>query len=147
MRLTKFFPGSKPWSNIGIKPLSLLILTSIFLCPASGQEQNNVQQQDTVKKRPQFYIPELFLTQPTLLPPQSYGAPQESFSDFLNQSLTVPMPPFSWRYETNLDLLTSWKQELAKQEEYQTLRTILGSIEMGGVAYLTYLHFKKYGLK
>jgi hypothetical protein len=147
MNLTKFFSGRRLWSDTRIKPLGLLILASFFLFPASGQEQKNIQQQDTVKKRPQFYIPELFLTQPTLLPPQSYGAPQESFSDFLNQSLTVPMPPFSWRYETTLDLQTSWKQELEKQEEYQTLRTIMGSIQMGGAAYLTYLHFKKYGLK
>ncbi|MGD0038253.1 MAG: hypothetical protein ABSC53_13290 [Bacteroidota bacterium] len=57
------------------------------------------------------------------------------------------MPPFSWTYKTEIDLKSAWKQELTKQEEYQTLRTILGSIEMGGVAYLTYLHLKKYGLK
>jgi hypothetical protein len=57
------------------------------------------------------------------------------------------MPPLSWIFKIKIDLETSWKQELAKQEEYQTLRSILGSIEMGGVAYLTYLHLKKYGLK
>ncbi len=57
------------------------------------------------------------------------------------------MPPFSWTYKTKIDLESAWKQELTKQEEYRTLRTILGSIEMGGVGYLTYLHLKKYGLK
>jgi hypothetical protein len=57
------------------------------------------------------------------------------------------MPPLSWMFKIKIDLETSWKQELAKQEEYRTWRSILGSIEMGGVAYLTYLHLKKYGLK
>jgi hypothetical protein len=113
----------------------------------NGQEQKNVQQQDTSKKKPQFYNFELFLAPPMILPPQSYGGTQETFSDFLHQSLSVPMPPFSWTFKTNIDLETSWKQELSKQEEYRTLRTILGSVEMGGVAYLTYLHLKRYGLK
>jgi hypothetical protein len=130
-----------------MKSIGLLLLTFATFLAVNGQEQKKVQQQDTSKKMPQFYNFELFLTQPTVLPPQSYGGPQESFSDFLHQSLSVPMPPLSWTFKTNIDLKTSWKQELAKQEEYRTWRSILGSIEMGGVAYLTYLHLKKYGLK
>ena len=130
-----------------MRSIGLLLITFASFLAVNGQEQKNVQQQDTLQKKPQFYNFELFLTQPTLLPPQSYGGPQESISDFLHQSLSVPMPPFSWTFKTNLDLKNSWKQELAKQEEYRTWRSILGSIEMGGVAYLTYMHLKKYGLK
>ena len=130
-----------------MKSIGLLLLTFASFLAVNGQEQKNVQQQDTLQKKPQFYNFKLFLTQPTLLRPQSYKVPQESFSDFIHQSLSVPMPPFSWTYKTKLDLETSWKQELAKQEEYRTWRSILESIEMGGVAYLTYLHLKKYGLK
>jgi hypothetical protein len=130
-----------------MKSIGLLFLTFASFLAVNGQEQKNVQPQDTLQKNPQFYKFELFLTQPIVLPPRSSGGPQESFSYFLHQSLSVPMPPFSWTFKTNLDLETSWKQELAKQEEYRTWRSILGSIEMGGVAYLTYLHLKKYGLK
>jgi hypothetical protein len=147
MSLPKISSNPEQLINTCAKTLGILILLFAFILTASGQEQKNVQAQDTSKKRPQFYNPELFLTQPALFPSQSYGVTRESFSDFLHQSLTVPMPPFSWTFERNRDLEISWKQELAKQEEYQTLRTILGSIEIGGVAYLTYMHLKKYGLR
>jgi hypothetical protein len=130
-----------------MKSIGLLLLIFATFLAVNGQEQQNERQQDTLQKKPQFYNIELFLTQPTVLPPRSSGGPQDSFSDFPRQSLSVPMPPFSWTFKTNIDLETSWKQELAKQEEYRTWKSILGSIEMGGVAYLTYLHLKKYGLK
>ena len=133
--------------NSFTKTVGMLILAFAWNLPLNGQEQNKFQQQDTVREKTQYYNPELFLTPPTFLSGQPRRLPQNSFSNFLHQSLTVPMPPFSWRYETNNDLQTSWKQELAKQEEDRTLRTILGSVQMGGAAYLTYLHFKKYGLK
>jgi hypothetical protein len=34
-----------------------------------------------------------------------------------------------------------------KQNEYRTLRTVLGALEVGGTAYLLYEHIRKYGLK
>ncbi|MGD1043912.1 MAG: hypothetical protein ABR936_01155 [Bacteroidota bacterium] len=147
MNLIKNNSNSKQSFNIGAKLSGIIFLIFTFIHPANGQEQKSVQQQDTSIKRSRFYDPELFLVKPALIIPHSYGDTQVNFSDFLHQSLTVPMPPFSWTYKTKIDLQSAWKQELTKQEEYRTLRTILGSIEMGGVAYLAYLHLKKYGLK
>jgi hypothetical protein len=50
-------------------------------------------------------------------------------------------------FQKNLDISTMWQNEILKQEKYKTIRMILGSIEAGGVAYLTYLHLRKYGSK
>ena len=130
-----------------MKTIGLLLLALASFLPVNGQEQKSLQHQDISGKKTQFYNFQLFLTQPELLPSQSYNVPPKSFSDFLHQSLSAPIPSFSWTFKTKLDLENSWKQELAKQEEYRTLRTILSSVKMGGVAYLTYLHLKKYGLK
>jgi hypothetical protein len=147
MRRVKSSSLSERLIDICTKSFSILLLASVFLLPASGQEQKSMPSQDTSTKRSLIYNSELFLAQPSLLPARSYEVTQESFSDFLHQSLSVPMPPFSWTFKTKNDLENSWRQELAKQNEYRTLRTVLGSIQMGGVAYLTYMHLKKYGLK
>lgn len=53
----------------------------------------------------------------------------------------------SWMLQSRSDLLAPWKLELQSQEKYQIWRSILGSVQMGGAAYLLYLHLKKYGLK
>jgi hypothetical protein len=113
---------------------------------ATGQEQTKVPL-DTVRKMPQFFSVDLSLTQPIVLPARSPILPQQSFSDFIHQSLSTPMPSSFWTTKTSMDLTTSWQQELAKQNEYKTLRTILGSMQMGATAYLLYTHLKKYGLK
>jgi len=146
MNLIEKFPNSRQSFNVCAKLFGIIFLIFTFIYPAKGQEQKSAQQ-DTSIKRSRFYDPELFLVKPAIIIPQSFGGTQKNFSDFLHQSLAVPMPPFSWTYKTKIDLESTWKQELTKQEEYRTLRTILGSIEMGGVAYLSYLHLKNYGLK
>ena len=112
----------------------------------NGQEAKNVQQ-DTSRKRPGMYNLDIYLPLPGILPIPSTNVPRQSISDFLHQSLSVPLTPFSWTYKTNIELETTWQKELARQNEYKTLKTIMGSVQMGGAAYLMYLHFKKYGLK
>ncbi len=62
-------------------------------------------------------------------------------------SLSLSSSSNSWGVQRNLDLSVMWQNEILKQEKYKTIRTILGSIEAGGVAYLAYLHIKKYGFK
>ncbi len=87
--------------------------------------------------KPPFWI--LFLTSPSVSP--------EDFQWFFRQSLTAPLPTLPWELQENIDLQSIWQQELTKQSKYRTLRTILGSVQAGTVAYLTYLHLKKYGFK
>jgi hypothetical protein len=84
---------------------------------------------------------------PSLSLPLSLRIIPENIPYYLDQPSVVSLQYSSWKLQQNLNLSPIWKLELAKQDEYKTLYTILGSIEAGGVAYLTYLHFKKYGLK
>ena len=71
----------------------------------------------------------------------------ENFPWYFRQSMTAPLPTLPWQLEENMDLQSIWQQELARQNKYRTLRTILGSVQAGTVAYLTYLHLKKYGFR
>lgn len=89
----------------------------------------------------------LFFPNAMLLLPSSFKTGSEFLPGFFYQSFTSLSLPLSWELQQNLGITSTWKNELLKQEKYETIRTIIGSIEMGGVAYLTYLHMKKYGLK
>ncbi len=53
----------------------------------------------------------------------------------------------SWMLQSRANLLAPWKLQLESQEKYQIWRSILGSVQVGGAAYLLYKHLKKYGLK
>ncbi len=44
------------------------------------------------------------------------------------------------------DLTAAWRLQLAREERNSTLYTVLGTVQLGGVAYLAYRHVKKYGL-
>lgn len=70
-------------------------------------------------------------------------APPYSFSQ-PNGGLFRPGP---WMLQSKTDLMSPWKLQLRSQEKYQIWQSILGSVELGGLAYMTYLHFKKYGLR
>jgi hypothetical protein len=130
-----------------MRTAGILILFFSFTLFASGQEQLSVPLLDTsVNKMRNSNSVYLFGT-PSLSLPLSLRIIPENIPYYLNQPSIVSLQYSSWKLQQNLSLAPIWKLELAKQEEYKTLRTILGSIEAGGVAYLTYLHFKKYGIK
>jgi hypothetical protein len=126
---------------------SILILFFLLTLFASGQEQDTVPLQDTSVNKPRNFNSGYLFGTPSLSLPLSLKIIPENIPYYLNQPSVVSLQYSSWKLQQNLNLSPIWKLELAKQEEYKTLRTILGSIEAGGVAYLTYLHFKKYGLK
>lgn len=52
-----------------------------------------------------------------------------------------------WMLESRANLLAPLRLELKSREKYRIWRTILGSVQVGGMAYLMYLHFKNYGLR
>jgi hypothetical protein len=66
---------------------------------------------------------------------------------FVHQSLTNLPSSLSLQFQQQIDVVSPWKQELMKQNEYRTLRTVLGALQVGGTAYLLYEHIRKYGLK
>jgi hypothetical protein len=146
--------AGKAWNNWHhkenekkMKTAGILILFFLSTPFASGQEQDIVPVKDTsVNNLRNFNSGFLFGT-PSLSLPLSLRIIPENTPYYLNQPPIVSLQYSSWKLQQNLNLAPIWKLELAKQDEYKTLYTILGSIEAGGVAYLTYLHFKKYGLK
>ncbi len=128
-----------------MRTAGILILIFSFTLLSNGQEQRAVPIQDTsASKQKYFHSGDLFRT---LSLPLSLRTIPENNSYSLNQLSVVSLQYNSWKLQQNLNLSSIWRLELAKQDEYKTLTTILGSIEAGGVGYLTYLHFKKYGLK
>jgi hypothetical protein len=66
---------------------------------------------------------------------------------FLHQSITNLPSSLSSQFQKQIDVVSPWKQELMKQNEYHTLRTVLGALQVGGTAYLLYEHIQKYGMK
>lgn len=124
-----------------------MILFVGFTLAANGLEQKSVQQPDASLKSLRSPGLELSLNKPDLLFPASPGISRENFPGYFRQSLTAPLPTLPWQLQENIDPRSIWQQELAKQNEYRTLRTILGSVQVGTVAYLTYLHLKEYGFK
>ena len=125
----------------------LLILFLGITSVASAQEQKSAQQPDSSTKSLRSLGLELSLNKPDFLFLTSPSVSPEDFPWFFRQSLTAPLPTLPWELQENIDLQSIWQQELTKQNKYRTLRTILGSVQAGTVAYLTYLHLKKYGFK
>lgn len=129
------------------KTSHFLILFLGITFVASAQEQKSAQQPDSSTKSLRSLGLELSLNKPDFLFPASPGLSPENFPGYFRQSLTAPLPTLPWELQENVDLQSIWQQELARQNKYRTLKTILGSVQMGTVAYLTYLHLKKYGFK
>jgi hypothetical protein len=126
---------------------AVLILLLLLTFSVQGQELQAASLPDTSLNKPRNFIPEFSFGMPSFSLPLSLKMSSENVPYYPNQPSIVSLQYSSWKLQQNISLAPIWKLELAKQEEYKTLRTILGSIEAGGAAYLTYLHFKKYGLK
>jgi hypothetical protein len=81
---------------------------------------------------------------PSLPTPATGGL---DFAMFMRQSLiqSSPLSPEAFHYAAGIESM--WKDELTRQNEYQTLWNIVGAIETGAVGYLAYRHLARYGLK
>jgi hypothetical protein len=130
-----------------VKTSRYLLLFAGIAFAARAQEQKSLLQQDTSMKSLRSLGLELLLSKPAFLFPASPELRPENFPAYFRQSLTAPLPTFPWELQENIDLQSIWQQELVKQNKYRTLKTILGSVQVGTAAYLTYLHLKKYGFK
>ncbi|MCX6142379.1 MAG: hypothetical protein NTZ35_04090 [Ignavibacteriales bacterium] len=144
-------------------PIVVLILSSAFALNVHGQEQKQNPLQDSSANKTQTFDARSLYPYPVLSLPLSFKTGPEGLRGFLSQSssptgsgyvpgflrlsLASPLPPLSWESHQKLSLASCWRNELLRQEEYETFRMIIGSIQMGGAAYLAYKHIKKYGLK
>jgi hypothetical protein len=127
------------------------VLMSIFsLVMAStlcAQQKDKGEIQDTLMKNPRLnqYLFHDFDTFIKLSP--SLRKSPIYWRGLLHQSLTYLPSSLSPQFPQPVDVVTPWKQELAKEKELYTLRLILQAIEAGGTAYVLYEHIKKYGLE
>jgi hypothetical protein len=149
-------------SALRMKTIFVLILSCAFALNVRGQEQKHYPLQDSSSSKTQTFDARLLDLYPSVSLPISIKTSPEGLGGFLSQpssttgpgyvsgflrlSLATPMPS-PWDSQQKLSLATCWRQDLGRQQEYQTFRMILGSLEAGGAAYLAYKHIKKYGLK
>jgi hypothetical protein len=119
------------------------MLLLAFTLVATGQEKQAAS--DTAATEMKFDIPPLPFSKPDLSLPSSLKLITGDYSpEYLRTSLTAPP---SLTEKANREIQGIWQRELSQQNEGKTWRAILGSLQMGGTAYLLYEHIHKYGLK
>ena len=114
---------------------------------AFTQELPRVQPSDTSLRPIRLRGLELLFSKPEFLFPSTPDIAAEEFPAYFRQSLSSPLPTLPWEQQVNTGLQSIWQREVDRQKEYKTLKKIVGSVQMGTVAYLTYLHLKKYGIR
>lgn len=112
-----------------------------------AQESNRQEVRDTLVKK--VIINQSFLRsfQTEIIHSPSLHDSPEYVPMSLHQALTILPTSLSGQFQQQIDLVSPWKQELTKQNELHTLKTILGAVQAGGTVYLLYEHVRKYGLK
>ena len=126
----------------------LLCLTGFSLFLPSRLSSQEVQGDSTSAPRIMVVEPgmapgsTMFLLPPHLEQPLRFSSPT-FFFDGIN-SLS-DSPDFGRPLEVRPDLLAPLRAQWAREARMGTFRTILGSIQIGGVAYLAYRHFAKLG--
>jgi hypothetical protein len=125
------------------RQVRILILLFVSALPATGQERTTST--DTTAAAMKIDVPPLPFAKPDLsLPPSLELITNDYSPEYFRASLTAPL---SLTEKASHEIQGIWQQELARQNEGKTWRAILGSIQMGGTAYLLYEHIRKYGLK
>ncbi|HSQ74091.1 MAG TPA: hypothetical protein VLT13_00945 [Bacteroidota bacterium] len=84
----------------------------------------------------------MFLLPPHLEQPLQFSSPTFFFDGISSLSGS---PDFGRSLEVRPDLLAPLRAQWAREAQMGTFRAILGSIQIGGVAYLAYRHFAKLG--
>lgn len=128
-----------------------LILIFSFICVVTfsvfGQGQQQISQEDSTKILPQSYSNQLFFSSPILSLPFAFNTVPDNYPESLHLRFGSSSNTLNSIIEQNLDVSEIWKIGKLREDELKTLRSILGSVQLGGVAYLAYRHIKKYGLK
>jgi hypothetical protein len=112
-----------------------------------AQTADKVKTIDSLEMNQTIQSSLLYKYNPEILIHPSYKDSTLLYSGYLRNSIITLPSSLSWQSHLQIDLLTPWKQELAKQDRMRTLNTILQAVGAGGTAYIMYEHIKKYGLK
>lgn len=127
--------------------LKTFFLLFAFVLAANGQEQKDVLARDTLADRISLAQPEWQDSRTTLLSPLSFEILYGDRVDLLLQPQGVLGESRPWMLETKTDILSPWNLELKDEEKYSTWRSILGSVQVGGAAYLAYRYITKHGFR
>jgi hypothetical protein len=130
-----------------MKIFRLLFFLLFFGLTANAQEQNTLLVDDTMATRLTMAQPEWQVSTDTILSPQSIRLLYGDLTDLLIQPHGVFDEREPWMLQKKTDIMSPWRLELQDQEKYNTWRSILGSVQIGGAAYLGYLYLKKHGLR
>jgi hypothetical protein len=133
--------------DILVRASKVCLLVSVAVVALSAQEIVQREINDSLGLRHPVNQSLLHSFETGFMFPKSIGESPEYIPQSLHQALTLSPVSLSGQFQQQIDLVSPWKQELAKQNEYRTLKLVLGSIQAGGTAYLLYEHNKKYGLK
>ena len=118
---------------------SILLSGSLF-----GQAQNTEDADSTFNTIHVFQLPSLFYS---LTPSDLHLSRHSRVPGLLFFELATPSEYDAWSREESIDLDAPWKLHLKDQEDNAGWRRILGTVQVGGAAYILYRHIKKYGLK
>jgi hypothetical protein len=66
---------------------------------------------------------------------------------YLRQSIINLPPSLSYQFQQQIDVVSPWEAEVARDNDLKTLRYMLQAVSAGGTAYILYEHIKRYGLK
>ena len=122
----------------------LILISTSYLLPQESQKHAAL---DSLQKKPIINQTLLHSFEKEFILPGSMGDSEGYIPPSLHQALILSPSSLSSQFQQQIDLNSPWKQELAEQNRYHTLRSILGAVQAGGTAYILYEHIKKYGLK
>jgi len=130
-----------------IKIIIIFLITSVFSNMVYSQGVNRIASEDTSITKIQSYNSRLLFLSPISSFPLSFKEERESYPNSLHLEFGSSINSMESIIEQNLDVSGIWKIGALKDEELKTFRSILGSVKLGGVAYLAYKRIKKFGLK
>jgi len=125
-----------------MKPVSVLLLLLFLHAVSSGQQQSAGTTADSARTTGIIILdPGLSTGRSTLLLPpalQFEGTPEDTSIFGLWKKTAVRPPLLSGLLGPKADLTATLRVMWAKEGELKTLRTVLGTVQIGGVAYLAY---------
>ncbi|HCV43181.1 MAG TPA: hypothetical protein DGH68_06830 [Bacteroidetes bacterium] len=133
-----------------MKIIVLLSLTVFLVVAASSQQRSEVQPNDSAANRVILFDPGISTGKATLLLPKSLQSEPTFFIPPFLFSERAPgvVPPFlGGMIEQKADLISPLRLQMESEARLRTLRTVLGTVQVGGVVYMAYRRIKKYGLK
>lgn len=129
-----------------MKFILIVFFSSVVTFSICGQGLQQISKEDSTPVTPQSYSAPLFFSSPILSLPFAFSTVHNNYPESLHLKFGSSSN-LNTIIEQNLDVSEIWKIGKLKDDELKTLRSILGSVQLGGVAYLAYKHIKKYGLR